>query len=369
MKTALVHEWLVTMGGSEKVLEAIYEEYPSPVYTLVADREALSESPLAEARIHTSFVQRLPFSVRRYRNYLGFFPRAVEAFDLSEYEVVISSSHCAAKGVLTRTDQLHICYCYSPMRYAWDLYHQYLREAGLQSGIRSCLARRVLHKVRTWDVVSANRVDYFVTISKYIADRIRHVYRREAEVIYPPVDVDRFELCSEKEDYYVTASRMVPYKMMGLIVRAFTRMPSRKLVVIGDGPELKSVKAAAGGNIEILGYQPFEVLKEHLQKARAFVFAAEEDFGILPLEAQACGTPVIAFGRGGALETVINEKSGIFFYEQNERSIVDAVERFEKIENRFKPDTVKKNADRFGRDRFKREFRESVEEKIAARFG
>jgi glycosyltransferase involved in cell wall biosynthesis len=255
------------------------------------------------------------------------------------------------------------------MRYAWDLQHQYLRESGLDRGLRSWLARYFLHRIRTWDLRTANGVDGFIAISEFIARRIWKVYRREAEVIYPPVDTSGFDVASEKDQYFLTASRMVPYKRMDLIVEAFARMPDRQLVVIGDGPETSRVRAKAGPNTRFLGHQPYPVLREHLQRARAFIFAAEEDFGIAPLEAQACGTPVIAFGKGGARETIRGldhpEPTGVFFEEQTVPSIVDAVMQFEKDAHRITPLACRSNALRFSADRFRREFQAYVERQLS----
>jgi len=243
-------------------------------------------------------------------------PLAIEQLDVSKHDIILSSSHAVAKGVLTGPDQLHISYVHSPIRYAWDLQHQYLREAGLNKGLKAQAARWLLHKIRMWDYRTANGVDHFVANSQFIARRIKKVYGRTADVIYPPVDVDRFTLNENKDNYYFTASRMVPYKRIDLIVEAFSQMPDRKLVVIGDGSEMSKIKSKATKNVEILGYQPNHVMQEHMQKAKAFVFAAEEDFGITPVEAQACGTPVIAFGKGGSLETVrpfgVDNPTGLF---------------------------------------------------------
>lgn len=264
-------------------------------------------------------------------------------------------------------DQLHISYVHSPIRYAWDLQHQYLNESNLNKGIKGWLAKWLLHKIRIWDSRTANGVDHFIANSQYIARRIKKVYRREASVIYPPVDVDNFEVKNEKQDYYFTASRMVPYKRIDLIVEAFSKMPEKKLVVIGDGPEMKKIKSKATDNIKLLGYQSFPVLKEYMQSARAFVFAAEEDFGIIPVEAQACGTPVIAFGKGGALETVrplgVEEPTGIFFKEQNIASLHEAVSEFEKNASFFTSQACRKNAEKFSRSRFEQEFKNFVNEK------
>ncbi|MDL1969851.1 MAG: glycosyltransferase family 4 protein [Candidatus Desulfofervidaceae bacterium] len=364
MKIALIHDWLVTLAGAEKVLEAIYEIYPAPIFTLVADRRKLRGSAFAKAEIFTSFIQKLPRAKNKYRNYLPFFPLAIEQFDLSDYDVIISSNTCVAKGVLTKADQLHICYCHTPVRYAWDLYHQYLKKTGLNKGIKGTIAKLILHYIRIWDYSTANRVDYFIANSKWVARRIRKIYGRKATVIYPPVDVDEFELQTDKEDFYLTTSRMVPYKKIDLIVEAFSQMSDKKLVVIGDGPDFKKVKTKAGKNVELLGYQPFEVLKDYMQKAKAFIFAAEEDFGIAPVEAQACGTPVIAYGKGGVTETVIDRKTGVFFREQTVESLIKTVSQFEKIQDKFDPITIRQNAKRFSKERFKKEFKEFVDRKM-----
>lgn len=225
-------------------------------------------------------------------------PLAIEQLDVSKHDIILSSSHAVAKGILTGPDQLHISYVHSPIRYAWDLQHQYLREAGLSKGLKATLARWLLHKIRIWDCRTANGVDHFIANSQFIARRIKKVYGRKADVIYPAVDVERFALQTNKQDYYMTASRMVPYKRMDLIVEAFSHMPTKRLVVIGDGPEMNKIKSKATNNIEILGYQPNDVMQKYMSEAKAFVFAAEEDFGITPVEAQACGTPVIAYGKG-----------------------------------------------------------------------
>ena len=358
---ALVHDWLPLIGGAEKVLESIHQLYGGKIYTLIQHPENLRNSYFEDKSITSSFIQKLPFAKNKYRNYLALFPYAIEQFDLRQHEVIISSSYAVAKGVLTNSNQLHICYCHSPVRYAWDLYHQYLEEANLQRGMKGIVAKAILHYLRNWDIASVNRVDHFVANSNYIANRIKKLYRREATVIYPPVDVDKFELCEDKEDFYVTASRMVPYKKIDLIVEAFAQMPNKKLVVIGDGPDFKKIKAKATANIEILGYQPFEVLKSYMQRAKAFIFAAEEDFGIIPVEAQACGTPVIAFGRGGVRESVINLETGLFFNEQTVDSIIAAVNEFVKLS--LNPKIIRDNASRFSRAVFEEKFKSFVDSK------
>ncbi|MFN4244819.1 MAG: glycosyltransferase family 4 protein [Brevinematia bacterium] len=366
MKFAFVADWLVNFAGAERVNKAIYELYPSDVFCLIANDDTLKKIGIPPERTKQSFISKLPFAQKKYRNYLPFFPLAIEQFDLSEYNIIISSSHAVAKGVITRHYQLHISYCHTPIRYAWDLYHQYLKEANLEKGLKSLIAKLILHYVRIWDISTVNRVDYFIANSNYTSRRIKKLYNRESEVIYPPVDVESFDLKSDKENFYLCASRMVPYKMIPMIVQTFTQLEDKRLVVIGDGPELKKVKEIAKGskNIEILGYQPFEILKDYMQRAKAFIFAAEEDFGIMPVEAMACGTPVISFGKGGATETIIDGKTGIFFYEQNTQALKEAIKRFEEIEDKINYKEVRKNAERFSKTNFQTKFKKFVEEKI-----
>lgn len=363
-KTAIVHEWLTVPAGSEKVLEEIYRLYPSPIYTLVKDETPLKETVFRDAEIITSFIQRLPLARAKYRSYLPLYPLAIEDFDLSEYDVILSSSHAVAKGVMKRADQLHVCYCHTPMRYIWDVYHQYIKSANLTKGVKAFIAKLIMHYLRIWDVSSANRVDYFIANSKFVANRIKKTYGKEAGVIYPPVDVDRFEMSGKKEDYYLTASRMVPYKKIDLIVEAFSEMKDKRLLVIGEGPDYKKVKKLSQKNIELLGYQPFDRLKEYMGKAKAFVFAAYEDFGIMPVEAQAAGTPVIAYGRGGACETV-TESTGLFFMEQTAGSIIEAVGEFEKKEGEFSPEKIRENALRFSKENFIKKYKDFIDNAIA----
>lgn len=362
-KVAIVHDWLVTYAGAERVLEEIINCFPEADLFAIVDFIPKNErSFLKDKPVKTSFIQKLPFAKKKYRTYLPFMPLAVEQLDLSGYDIAISSSHAVAKGVITGPDQLHISYVHSPMRYAWDLQHQYLKETGLDRGLKGWLAKRELHKLRMWDLRTANGVDHFLANSRFIARRIWKVYRREATVIYPPVDVDSFSLCEQKEDFFLTASRMVPYKKIDLIAEAFSLMPDKRLYIIGDGPDFDKVKSKSGVNVELLGYQPFEVLRNYMQRAKAFVFAAEEDFGIVPVEAQACGTPVIAYGKGGALETVTEGETGLFFDAQTTSSVIEAVNRFENMKDRFIPAKIREKSLRFSRDRFKREFISFVDE-------
>jgi glycosyltransferase involved in cell wall biosynthesis len=369
VKIAIVHDWLVVYAGAERVLEQMLRVFPhADLFSLIDFLPDTERGFLDGRRPQTSFLQRLPGARRGYRRYLALMPYAIEQFDLTGYDLVVSSSYAVAKGVLTGPDQVHICMCYSPMRYAWDHQHQYLRGSGLDHGLKGALARWVLHRMRVWDARTANGVDGFIAISQFIARRIWKVYRREATVIYPPVDVEGFTPDGEREDFYVTASRMVPYKRIDLIVEAFAGMPERRLVVIGDGPESARIRTKAGPNVLFLGEQPFPVLRDHLRKARAFVFAAEEDFGIAPLEAQACGTPVIAYGRGAVLETIRGldtpEPTGIYFREQTTTSLMEAVDEFERIQTPITPAACRRNALRFSPERFRREFSEYVETKL-----
>ncbi len=357
MKIAFVHEWLTTYAGSEKVLEVMLSEFPD------ADAYCLIDYLPAEHRVgsfrrtfRTSYMQKIPFVSKIYRYLLPLMPLSIEQFDLSGYDIIISNSHAVAKGVITGPDQLHICYCYSPMRYAWDLQAQYLLESDLRSGVRSLIARWMLHRIRGWDYRTAQNVDHFIACSAYIGRRIRKAYHRTSTVIYPNVAVDDFVIGDSRGDFYLTSSRMVPYKKMHLIVEAFSRMPDRKLVVIGTGPQLQRCKALAGPNVSLLGYQSHQVLLSHMQRARAFIFASEEDFGITPVEAQACGTPVLAFNRGGAAETVIDRVTGLLFHEQSAAAIQQVVKDFESIEDCFDPEVIRANALRFSTDRFREQF-------------
>lgn len=361
MKIAIIHDWLVTYAGAERVLEQILNIFPdADLFSLVDFLPAEQREFIQDKPVKTSLIQKLPGARKRYRHYLPLMPLAVEQFDLSAYDLIISSSHAVAKGVITGPDQLHISYVHSPVRYAWDLQHQYLAEARMEKGIKSWLVRYLLHRLRIWDYRTANGVDAFIANSRFIARRIWKTYRREATVIYPPVDVHAFTLHEQKEYFYLTASRLVPYKRVDLIVQAFRSMPDKKLVVIGDGPDYRKVSALAGENVQILGYQPFHILKDYMQRARAFIFAAEEDFGIVPVEAQACGTPVIAYGKGGVLETVRGlddpQPTGVFFYSQTVEDIVEAVSNFEQLDGVIKPAYCRQNALRFAPERFREEF-------------
>lgn len=374
MKVAVVHDWLVTHGGAEVVLEQLLALFPAAhLYAMVDHVPAEERSFLGTHVPRTSPLQHAPFSRRRYRAYLPLMPLLVEQFDLSEYDLVVSSSYAVAKGVITRPDALHVSYCHSPMRYAWDLQHQYLRESGLDRGLRGWAARYMLHRMRLWDRRSSDGVDVFVANSRHVARRIRKCYRRDAVVVHPPVDIVGFTPgpAAAREDRYVTVSRLVPYKRVDLLVESFASTPQRRLVIIGDGPDLRRLRATAPPNVELLGRQPHAVVAGHLQRARAFVFAAEEDFGIVMLEAQACGTPVVAYGRGGALEAVCggdgDSPTGLFFPEQTVGAIHDALWRFEADPERFTVEACRANAERFGAVRFRAEMTRVIDDAVANR--
>lgn len=360
MKKALVHDWYYVNGGAEKVVHSINNIWDDFLhFSLVDFLNDKDRSFILNGKgVTTSFIQKLPTAKANHRKFLQLFPYAIEQFDLRDFDLVLSSSASIAKGVLTNQNQLHICYCHSPVRYAWDLYQDYLEELNLNKGLKSFYAKYVLHKIRNWDVSTVNRVDYFIANSKYIAKRIQKIYNREAVVIYPPVDIEAFSLETNKEDYYFTASRMVPYKKTELIVKAFNEMPEKRLVVSGDGPEYDKVKGMAGPNIELLGYTEQKVLKCYMQKAKAFIFAAEEDFGIIPVEAQACGTPVIAYNKGGVKETVINGKTGLFFDKQEPDYIIDTIKRFELLD--FNYSEIRESVLKFSKERFEEEIKDFV---------
>lgn len=372
MKIAVVVDWLVVYGGAEKVIEQILNVYPeADMYAVVDFLPENLRSFIKNKRVTTTFIQKLPFAKAKYRSYLPLMPIAIEQLDLSKYHVIISSSSAVAKGVITGPDQLHISYCHSPIRYAWDLQHQYLKESGLNKGLKGWVARYFLHKIRIWDNRTANGVDAFIANSNFIKRRIWKVYRRKAEVIYPPVYTDKFNYLEEKKDFYVTASRMVPYKKIDLIVEAFSRMPEKKLYVIGDGPDYEKIKKKATSNIILLGYQDFSTMKEYFTNAKAFVFAAEEDFGIVPVEAQACGTPVIAYGKGGVLESIKgiedDHPTGLFFYEQTPDALIEAVNEFENLHDKILAKSCRSNALKFSEKEFRNRLKNFVDNKLSER--
>ncbi len=351
------------MRGGEKCLEALCELFPNaPIFTLFHEKGKISHT-IARHPIHTSFLQSFPGVLRAYRYYLPFFPAAAEAFDVQAYDMVISLSHCVAKGVKKRKGAVHVCYCFTPMRYAWNFFDDYF---GRRNIFFKASTRFVIERLKRWDLESSSRVDHFVAISNHVKNRIRDVYKKEAAVVYPPVDTD-FYVPSSKihtEDFYLIVSALVPYKKIDLAVEVFNQL-GKPLVIIGSGPEMPDLKKKAKPHIQFLGWQTDEAIRDYYRRSKALIFPGEEDFGIVPLEAQACGRPVIAFKAGGALETVIDNRSGVFFDEASTDSLAEAVLDFEKMN--FNPGESRANAVRFGRERFKTQMKKTIDHFLSMR--
>jgi glycosyltransferase involved in cell wall biosynthesis len=366
-RVAIVHDWLDKPGGAERVLHELIVCFPdADLFAVVDMLSADDRSTVCEKVVTTTFIQKLPGARKHFRRYLPLMPLAIEQIDMSGYDLVISSSWAVAKGVITGPDQLHVAYVHTPIRYAWHQQHDYLRLQRLDRGLKSAVARLVLHWLRLWDVRTANNVDVWLANSSNVARRIRKTYGKQAHVLYPPVRIEDFTFTADKAGYYFTCSRLVQYKRVDLLVDAFLNRPGSRLVVAGDGPELAPLRERArhASNIRFVGRRTDGEVRELLRKARAFVFAANEDFGIAPIEAQACGTPVIAFGRGGALETVrglgAERPTGCFFEEQTSGSIGEAIERFENLAVAIDPEDCRANATRFRSERFREELRDIV---------
>lgn len=365
---ALVHEWLIDWGGSEDVTRAMLECFPgSDLFATIDFLSPENRVRLGAESIRTTFLQHAPVIKKRFWNYLPVTPLAVETHDLREAGLIISNSHAFAKGVITTGQQLHISYVQSPMRYAWDLHHQYLEDYQLDRGLKGFLARWIFHKLRMWDRQTSNNVDLFLANSRHVQQRIWRTYRRSSRVLYPPVRVADFKPQTRKEDFYLTVSRLVSYKRVDLIVDAFAAMPHRHLVVIGDGPEIATLRSRCPPNVTLMGWQSDEVVQQYMAAARAFVFAAHEDFGISPLEAQACGTPVIAYGVGGAVETVrdvhrLSAPTGLLFPEQTADSLMKAVDEFEHVSGRISAQACRAWAEEFSEESFKQNLMALVNE-------
>lgn len=365
---ALIHEWLTpkATGGSELVVQAILEQIDADLYALIDFESTNPDSYLYQRTIGTTFLQHFPQARNGVQKYLPLLPLAIEQLDLRQYDVLLSSSHAVAKGVLTAPHQLHVCYCHTPMRYAWDLTFDYLQGSRAGRGPTGWLTRYLLHHLRQWDVIAANRVDYFIANSHHTARRIWRCYRRPAEVIYPPVNLDRFQLQPQKQDFYLTVSRLVPYKRVDIIVEAFNQI-DRPLIIIGDGPDLPRLRQMARPHIQFLGAQPNAIVEQHMAEAKAFVYAACEDFGIAPVEAQACGTPVIGYARGGVGETVRDLRqepgmgTGILFTPQTAAALVTAIEAFEQYQPKFSPEAIRRQAERFSPAVFAQHYRRFLE--------
>lgn len=365
MKVAIVHEWLVNYAGSERVVESFINIFPeADVFALVDFLNEEHRNQILKGKFaKTSFIQELPFAKKHHRKYLPLFPKAIESLDLSKYDLILSSSHAVTKGVRKNKNQLHISYCHSPMRYIWDEAERYFEAANLNKGLKKFFANRILNYLRKWDLKSAQLPDYLIANSHYIAEKIKRIYNRDSIVIYPPVDTTLFPLYEKKEDFYLIASRLVPYKKVDLVVQAFSMMPEKKLIVIGSGPEKEKIKSLLNLNIEFLGYQDFEKLRDYMQRAKAFVFAAEEDFGIIVVEAMACGTPVIALNKGGTAETVIDNKTGLLFENQNVEEIIEAIKKFESSPHNFVSREISEYAKKFNRDIFEENIKNFIQQK------
>jgi glycosyltransferase involved in cell wall biosynthesis len=369
LKYALVHEWLTpkATGGSELVVQDILKVVDADLYALIDFESCNPKSYLYGRSIGHTFLQHFPRAEYGVQKYLPLMPIAIEQLDLRDYDVILSSSHAVAKGVLTRAHQVHICYCHAPMRYAWDLTFDYLGHGQVGKGIKGALTRYLLHRLRLWDVVSANRVDHFIANSQTTADRIWRCYRRQAEVIYPPVAIDRFDWVEQKQDYYLVVSRLVGYKQVSLIVDAFNQL-GFPLVILGEGPDRQMLEAKARSNIQFLGWRSNEEVATYMSEAKAFVYAAYEDFGIAPVEAQACGTPVIAYGKGGTSETVKDFRSwgdlgtGILFPDQTVSAIITALQAFEaRSRDHCLPSVIQAHAQQFSDTNFQKKYVETID--------
>lgn len=370
MRVAIVHHWYVTTGGGERVAEALASLYPqADLFALIAD-PARVPSSLAGRRLTTSFLDRLPFARRAHRHFLPLYPLAVEQLDLTGYDLVLTSDSGPMKGVIVSPSAVHVCYCHSPMRYLWDQYHPYRNQ---MRGVARFAFSVAAHYVRNWDQAAAQRVTHFAANSRYVAARIRQYYGRESTVVYPPVDTASGRLHDNPSESYLTVSRLTSYKRVDLLIEACNRL-GRRLRIIGTGPEEARLRSLAGNTIEFLGEVGHETLWNEYARCSAFLYAAEEDFGMALVEAQACGRPVIAFGRGGALESVVSLDNaghrttctGVFFYEQTAAAAEAAIRRFEMNQHRFQPIVIREHASRFGAPAFRRGFQSLVDEALQA---
>jgi glycosyltransferase involved in cell wall biosynthesis len=362
IKFAVVHEWLNIYGGAERLLSSVLNVYPSAqVHALIHNKKNLTSTPLEGRSIKTSFLQKIPQVEHLYRGLLPLMPYAIESVNVQNYDVVLSISHAVAHGVKTNESQIHISYVCTPMRYAWHLQNDYLHLHHLDKPFLGAAARLTLNLLRRWDRESASRANHLLAISHWTAQKIKQAWGRESEVIYPPVEVTRFEPARVRDDFYLYVSRLVPYKMTAEIIHAFNelRLP---LIIVGDGPEMSHLQKLAKNNIKLLGYQTDDVVTDLMNRAKAFVYMAVEDFGIAMVEAQAAGCPVIAYGKGGAGEIVQEGETGILFQEQSSRSLIDAVLRFQKTN--FNSRFSRENALRFSSKRFQEEFQLYMESKI-----
>lgn len=363
LKVALVHDFLVKLGGAERVLEVFAKMYPSaPIYTLLFDR-ARTGLVFDERRVRPSFLQRAPAGLRKRQRYLfPLMPRAIESFDLSEYDVVISSSNAYAHGVLTGSQALHISYCHSPMRYAWDYAHEYLDEQKM-GPLKRALTEKLMHNVRFWDQIAADRADVYLANSHHVRRRIKKYYRVDAEVLYPPVRTDHFKVSHQHEDFFLIVSALTPFKKIDMAVQLFNKI-NKRLVVIGGGAQEAYLRSIAGPTVDILGRKDDATVAEYMQNCRAYFMPGEEDFGIAPVEAMASGKPVLAYGKGGAVETVIPGKTGELFYEPTFESMEDALGRLIVNEPNYHPLTIRKHANTFHEKNFVERFKKILRQHL-----
>lgn len=359
LNIAIVCDWLTSPGGAEKVIMALHEIFPNaPLYTSMYNPDVVKG--FDDAIIHTSYLQNFPLAKKHHQWFLPFFPHIFEKIDLSAYDVVISSSHSCSKGIITKPQTLHISYCHSPMRYAWDGGHKYVKEYSMNNIIKK-LGSSYIHNLRMWDRLTADRVDYFVANSHLVQQRIQKYYRRPSTIIHPFVDIEKFHLSNEKKgDFFLAAGRLTPYKRFDLIIEACNKL-KLPLKIVGQGVAMKELKAMAGETIEFLGYVDDKTLENLFQTAQALIFPQIEDFGITPLEAMASGCPVIAYKKGGSTETVIEGKSGTFFEAQTAESLIKAIEKFQKMS--FDPHEIRRQSLEYDKENFKKKILGFVEEK------
>ena len=369
LRVAIIHDWFITIGGAEKVLSQLLQLYPDADVFCVADffNSNQRDKILLGKNTKKTYIQQLPFSRKLYRFMVPFLYKSIERFDLNEYDLILSSSHSIAKGVRKSKDQIHICYCHTPMRYVWNMKKTYIEQIPFPF---KSIAMRQLQKMKDWDFSTAQSIDYFITNSHFVASRIKKNYNRESQVIHPPVDKNYFTLPTESpdasmpKDYFLVVSRLVHYKKIKLIIETFNNFPNQQLIIIGEGPQEKSLKKIAAKNTTFVGYQSNEVVKQYFQNAKAVVLAAVEDFGITSLEAQACGTPIIALNYGGYTETVVDHETGLLFKEQTVDSLSETLNSFLTNAIAFDEQTIRKHAEKFSNERFKKELKDFVDLKL-----